>query len=102
MKSKKRANAKGKGKEKAVEMEEVESEDEISGEEDHITQQRDTSARNRRAKKHADDTDEHMTSGYETSQPPPPSRSPSPLSPSDCQGFTPNVLWIKFSIFIIR
>ena len=21
---------------------------------------------------------------------------------SDCQGFTPNVLWIKFSIFIIR
>ena len=45
MKSKKRANAKGKGKEKAVEMEEVESKDEISGEEDHITQQRDTSAK---------------------------------------------------------
>ena len=73
MKSKKRANAKGKGKgkgkEKAVEMEEVESEDEISGEEDHITQRRDTSAKNRRAKEHADDTDEHMTSGYETYPP---------------------------------
>ena len=80
MKSKKRANAKGKGKEKAVEMEEVESEDEISEEEDHITQWRDTSAKNRRAKEHADDTDEHMTSGYETSQPPPPSRSPLPLT----------------------
>ena len=24
------------------------------------------------------------------------------LGYSDCQGFTPNVLWIKFSIFIIR
>jgi hypothetical protein len=73
-KLKRKSKGKGKAKAKDVEdMDEVESEDDMSDLEE-------PDAGRRKPTADAIDTDEPLPSGYETSQPPPPSRSPSPTA----------------------